>query len=173
MLGCQPDGAQQLGHAFALPPKVQAVQMQRLCQDAADRHARVERGERVLEDDLHAPALRPQRGGIQRAEVLAFEVHAAGRRLDQPQYQPAERGLAAARLAHHAERLSGLEREVHAVHRLHGAAGTAEQPVPDSEVLGQPLHLEQRCAGAHAGSSDADRASSASASSGAFQQAAR
>ncbi len=56
----QADDAQQLGHALALAPGVQAVQRERLGEHVADRHARVQRRVRVLEDDLHRAALRAQ-----------------------------------------------------------------------------------------------------------------
>ena len=43
------------------------VDHQRLADDRADRHARVERGVRVLEDDLHVAAQRAQRLAAERA----------------------------------------------------------------------------------------------------------
>ena len=45
----------------ALGAVAHAVDQQRLADDVADRHARVERGVGVLEDHLHVPAQRPQR----------------------------------------------------------------------------------------------------------------
>ena len=64
VLGAEADGAQQLvDAAAALPSLVQAVDAQRLGDDLAHRHARVQRRVRILEDDLqlaahvaHAPA---------------------------------------------------------------------------------------------------------------------
>ena len=56
---------QQLGHPLGLPAKVQAVQAQRLAQDLAHRHARVERRIGILEDDLHLAPLCAQGGRAQ------------------------------------------------------------------------------------------------------------
>jgi hypothetical protein len=39
-----------------LPALGDAVDLDRLADDVADRHARVEAADRVLEDDLHVPA---------------------------------------------------------------------------------------------------------------------
>jgi hypothetical protein len=64
---------------------------QRLGDDVAHGHARIERGERILEHDLHRAAMPAQRLGIQRAEVVAEPDHAAGARLDQTQHRASER----------------------------------------------------------------------------------
>ena len=96
----QPDHAQQLGDAGAAFSLVaHAVQDQRFFEDLADGHARVQRGEWVLEHHLHAPAQRPQgcAGGL--GDILSIEMNAAGSRLDQPQRQPGGGGFAAAGLA--------------------------------------------------------------------------
>jgi len=62
--------------------------VQGLGDDVADRHARVERGEGILEDDLHLPADPTQPARAQLAKVLAVENDPpAGDRLqrgDQP-----------------------------------------------------------------------------------------
>ena len=47
---CSSSSAVRSRRAPAVPS---AVEPERLADDVADRHARVERGERVLEDDLH------------------------------------------------------------------------------------------------------------------------
>src|SRR5690606_31679411 len=53
--------------------------------DVHDAHARIERGVRILEDDLHRPApLAKPRPGKPR-EVLALEADRAARRADEPQ----------------------------------------------------------------------------------------
>ena len=59
MLRRQADQAQQLGDALAAPAGREAVQRQRLAERLLDRHARIERRVRVLEDDLQrAPCAR-------------------------------------------------------------------------------------------------------------------
>ena len=74
LLRQQPD----LGHhrLDARAPILGAYQLrvegaQRLGDDLADRHARIERGERILEDDLHRLALRGRmRLGLEPREIL-------------------------------------------------------------------------------------------------------
>ena len=55
----QADLLEQLGDRACSPraPRGDAVHAQRLADDVARGHARIERGERVLEDDLHLPAV--------------------------------------------------------------------------------------------------------------------
>ena len=96
--------------AHARPDRVPAeaglVGGERLGDAVADRHARIEAGERVLEDDLHRAPAAAQRLAVERGEVLAEPQHAARGRLDQAQDRAAERRLAAAALADHAQRLA-------------------------------------------------------------------
>ena len=112
------------------------------------RHARVERRERVLEDDLHLAADRLQ---------LRAATAASGRpwspswrkqtsplgRLRRPQDQSPGRGLAAAGLADQAERLALVDLEADAVDGLDLADHAAQQPALDREVLLEVAHLEQ------------------------------
>ena len=66
---------------------------------------------RVLEDDLHPPPVRLERRAL-RAGVMSVpsKLDRAGGRLDEPQEQPADGRLAAARLADEAERLAAPDR---------------------------------------------------------------
>ena len=60
---CRPDLVEQVRDALLFFPAVgNAVDQQRLADDVAGRHARIERGKRVLKDDLHLPAMRPHSG---------------------------------------------------------------------------------------------------------------
>ena len=99
------DRAPQLGAAG------EAVQAQRLGQDLAHGHARIERRVGVLEDDLHVAAERAQRLAIGGAHVASLETDLAGGRLDQAQHQAAGRRLAAAGLADERQRLAGMQVE--------------------------------------------------------------
>ena len=57
VLGGEADALEDLDHGVALAAAApEVVDRQRLGQRRADPHARVEARERVLEDDLHAPA---------------------------------------------------------------------------------------------------------------------
>ena len=57
----QADQAEQLGDAIAAPAGRETVQRQRLADGLRDRHARIERRVRVLEDDLQRAPLRAHR----------------------------------------------------------------------------------------------------------------
>src|SRR5262245_57845606 len=110
----------------------------RLADDLSDRHARVERGVRVLEDDLHALAHAHHLIAREACEVHALEADLPTRRIVEPQHQPAKGGLAATRLADQTQRLAapGLERDI-----VDGAdeARAPEQTRPDGEELAGPL----------------------------------
>ena len=146
MVGPQPYQLEQLRHArrSLLLVADQAMQPQRLAQHGTDSHARIERGVRVLEDDLQAAAARAHLVGVERQQVLALEAHGAFRRLDQPQHQPADGRLAAARLAHDGERLAFFDVEVDTVDGAHLGADARKGTALHREVLHQSLNVEQR-----------------------------
>src|SRR5665647_2111321 len=144
VLGAEPDGLEQLEDALlALGLGTDLVDLERLADDVAHAHARIQRGVRVLEDDLHVAAqplhLRP-RGSH---DVDTLEGDRAGRRRDEPQHGAPRGGLAAAALADQTQGLALLDREADAVDGVDLAGGALEDPRPDGEVLLQPLDLEQ------------------------------
>ena len=69
----------------------------RLGDDLADGHARIERGVGVLEDDLHLLAHGDHRLAVEPGEVDVLEADLAPGRLVETQHQAAERGFSAAR----------------------------------------------------------------------------
>src|SRR5262249_54927152 len=74
----EPDHLQQLADQAPAPCRVlPAVDFERLGDDAAHAHARIERAERILEDDLHALPCLPQLVGSERHEVPPLEAHMA------------------------------------------------------------------------------------------------
>src|SRR5205814_1939578 len=97
-----------------------------------DRHARIETGIGILEDELdEAPARRigdpvdPDRPGCRRR---------------QPDDRPADRRLAAAALPDEPERLAAADREADAVHRAHRPDDALEyQPPPNRKMDMQVL----------------------------------
>ena len=60
------------------------VHLQRLADDVAGRHARIERGKRVLKDDLHLAAIGPHVVLAEPGHVMPVKPDRAGGRLDQP-----------------------------------------------------------------------------------------
>ena len=59
------------------------VQDKRLRQHLADRHARVERGVGILEDDLQGSTQPPHRLAAEIEDVALVEIDRAGGRLDE------------------------------------------------------------------------------------------
>ena len=113
--------------------------LETLRDDVADHHARAERIEGILEDDLHVAAKRPHLLELRALDVAAEEDDAPLRR-DQPEQRQPERRLAGAGFADDAERLPLAHHDVDPVDRLDVADGAAEEPAldrePDLQVVG-------------------------------------
>jgi hypothetical protein len=106
--GPQIDRVHQLVEPLAARGALQAEQMdQRRLENGADGLARIERGDRVLEDilDLAGERVEVAFGGGR--QVLALEADGAAGRPVEPGHHARQRGLAAARFADHAQRLAG------------------------------------------------------------------
>src|SRR5262249_6171017 len=118
----QSHALEQCGHPLApLSPRQRFVNLEGLTDDIAGALARIERRERVLENDLQLPAVRPEFGLAEARDVMAVEPDGPSRRLDQAHDGAPHRGLAAARLADEPQRLAGADREAHAVHGVDDA----------------------------------------------------
>ena len=125
---------QLLDLALDLVPRHRAVQAERGPDDGADRLARVQRGVRVLEDHLHVSTQLPELAPLEVRDVLAVEPDLALRRIEEPHHDAGERRLAAPGLADQAERLAGVDLQVHAVDRVHVAHAMLDQ---DPRVIGK------------------------------------
>ena len=127
---------QQRGHPRAPAGGIaEVVHEQRLLHDLAHGHARIERGERVLEHDLHAPAQRPQPLAVKIVDIAALEADGARGGLDQPRHEARGGGLAAAELADQGQGLAAVQCERDAINGANDAGGAAEQDaVTDREV---------------------------------------
>ena len=134
----EPDQLEQLGHAgAALGPAAEAMDQQRLLDARADPHARIERGVRVLKDDLHVAPASAQGFWRQTQQVLAVEQELAAGRLDQAQHGARERRLAATGFADDADGLAACLGKAHAVHGI-------DPPALDRKMLDQVLDLQDR-----------------------------
>ena len=144
----QPHQLKQLSDtSAALPLCSELVNDQRLFDDVADTHPRVQRRIRILEDDLHVAARHPHPIRREAQHVLAAEHDVAGRRFNQPEDAPAGGALAAARFADQAEHLPFVDREAHVVDRLDDRRGTQE-PLLSRKMFDEVTDLEQRHQGA-------------------------
>ncbi len=83
------------------------VHDERLADDVADGHPRVERGVRVLKDDLHLAPHLAELFALQLRQFAAEEIDRALGRLQELEHAVARRRLAGAGLADETERLAG------------------------------------------------------------------
>src|SRR3989304_2866125 len=140
----QPDLTQRIhDNSAAFLGRADLVDAQALPDGLADRHPRIERRVRVLEDDLHVAAHGLQVGAAQLQHVDAVEPDGARAGLDQAQHRPSDRRLATTRLSHQAEGLAFPNGESHPVDRLDPAHGPLQHSGAHREVLDQGVDLDQ------------------------------
>ena len=127
LLHCRGDDLAALVVGFAA-----AVDEEPLLDDLEDGEPRAQRGERVLEDDLHAPPQGPQLLLAHHLELCAVELDrsVAG---DQPQQRLGQGRLARPGLADDADGLAGAYRQVDPVNRFDVSHRTAQQAPLDRE----------------------------------------
>ena len=147
MLGLEPHHLEHRSDTFGkLPPGGQAVDADRLRDDATDRHPGVQRRVGVLEDDLRLPPERQEPPGWQRRDVLVFEEDAPAGRLDGAQDEATGGRLAAAALADEPQRLPRGDREADAVDRADDALSSGQdagqETVAEGKVLREVLDRE-------------------------------
>jgi hypothetical protein len=115
----------------------------RLFEHCAYRHARVERAERVLKDYLHLGAQPSHIAPAQLEYLFAVEDDAPRSRLDQPQYRPSRRRLAAARFAHKPQRLSTRYGERYVIDGAHVSNRARNDSLAHGVMLYQVFDYEQ------------------------------
>src|SRR5262249_35225300 len=120
---------------------------QRLADDVACTHAWIERGKRILEDDLHLPPVGTQIGLAEPGDVVPVERDPAAGRLDEPQDRAADGRFSTAGFADEAESLAGSDREAYPIDRKDGAGGTAQDALANRKVLFEILDLQHRSGG--------------------------
>src|SRR6266446_3535678 len=121
-----------------------AVIDQRLADDVADPEPRVERGVGVLKDDLELAPVGPHLMAAEAVDALALDADLARGRVEQFEDRLARGGLAAAALANQTQGLARGDVEGDAVDRVDLPDRALQQPLPDREVLDQPLYRQQR-----------------------------
>ena len=120
----RPDLFDQIGRpSRALGAIADALDQQRFGDDGGHRHARIERAERVLEDDLDCPLCRPRRGLV---KSLPAKQHRAHGRTLQSRDDIAEGALAAAAFADQCEGLADIDVEADIVDRGQGPPANGE-----------------------------------------------
>ena len=146
VLAVEPDALQQADDAVVAVLVVfgQLVDVQALADNIADGHARVQAGVGVLEHDLHAAAVGQHVDGdfllFVKQHFAVVDDGATGG-LIQAQQRAAGRGLAAAGLAHQAQRLAFADGKADVVDGLHIALVFAK--AAGREILLQMLDFDQ------------------------------
>ena len=138
------DLIEQFHHPLSLLlPLGDVVDLQPLADDLAHPHARIERGIRVLKDDLHLPAHVAELALGERQDIFPLEVDLAGRRLDQPQDGPAQGGFPASRLSHQPESLPLFDCQADPVDGPDLPLVPGKQPRTHGKILLQVMDLKQ------------------------------
>ena len=138
---------EQLAHPGSAPCGVafDAVDHDRLGNDLADLHARVERAVRILENDLDAAPQCQKVLALRLGDIDAVKKDRACGRPFEPQDAPAGRRLAAAALADQPQGLAAPDSEIDAVDGFHLAdLAVDNDPLGDREMHLQPPDLEER-----------------------------
>ena len=144
-LGPQADAFEDRGDALApLLAVSETVDDQSFLDRLADRQARVERRERILEDELHVAPERAHFALGDLSQIAPFEFDLAGVRLDEAYDEATRRRLAATALADQPQRLALVEREGDVLHRMHPRPGAPDEVRFDGKILAQAAHLQQR-----------------------------
>ena len=112
--------------------------------DIADHHARIERGERVLENDSHVLTLFPQGRAFQREDIDTRQAHTARRRFQQAQNRTSCSALSAAALAHQADSLAAADRKVNTIHGANDLPYRPQTfPSIHTKLLDEASYLEE------------------------------
>ena len=115
--------------------EVRLERLQRFGDDFAHGHARIERSERILKNDLHLLALAAHVFMRELGEILAEPDDAPRRDRQQTQYGAAESRLPAAGLSDQTKGFAGPQIEIDAIDGLEDRRRTArQQPAPDAEL---------------------------------------
>src|SRR5215207_927945 len=145
----EPDHVQELLRArVARIGRADVMDAQGLGQDLIDRHARVERRERVLEDELDGAAVSLQGVAFEREHVLragaGVEQNAPGIWVERAHDDLRDRRLAAAGFADKPERSAAREGEVDVLDRADDARAPAEPACAQNERLAYVLDGQDR-----------------------------
>src|SRR4030095_413714 len=128
--------------AHALAPLLRAahpVHQERLADDVGDAHARIERGEWVLEHHLHMPAVALELALRERRKIddaaVDAEANLARCRRQRAQDAARDRGLAAAAFADQRQRFAPADVKRHAIDGTNVTHRASQESATDRQVL--------------------------------------
>ena len=117
---------------------------QGLANDGFNGHARIQGRKRVLKNNLHVAANFAKRIAAHGANVLTIELDFTRTGFDQTQNASAGGGLAATRLAHHAQGFACIDVKAHTINGMNAIDLAAKNATFDWEVFGQTFDFQQR-----------------------------
>ncbi len=120
------------------------MDLHRLDDRFSDRHARVQGGIGVLENDLEVLSDPPQILLGHPSDILPFKEDPPTGGIEEPKEGPSQRGLSTAGFSNEPERFPRVDIEAHIVHRLHVVLGLPEKALPDREPGLHILELKER-----------------------------
>ena len=140
----QPHDLQQFENPpLTLAPIFHAVDQQGLTDNLRHGLSRIEGRKRILENDLHSLSKSPHLQRRTGQQVLAVKIDLTGSRLFQPENDPAEGGLSAARLAHQPQGLAPVDGQGYIVHRTYRGDLFHHHTAQYGEVLDDMSHVEK------------------------------
>ena len=135
---------QRLHPLLALAAPRELVDEHGLADDRARRHPRIERRVGVLEDHLHLLAIGHHPHRVEIGDVFAVHADAALGRLEQLEHGPADRGLAAARLADEPQRLAAPDVKRDPVDGPYMSGDSRKDSPADRKELLQLVNVQNR-----------------------------
>ena len=132
----QADPFEQFGDPLlALGGRTDTVDNQQFFDNVSRRHARVQRGVRVLKNNLHLAADWPHIGLIQVGDITAVKLDAAFGGIEQPEHGSAHGRFAAAAFAHQAEGFALIDVKTDAIDRINLADAARQKAFFNGKVL--------------------------------------
>src|SRR5699024_4841244 len=137
VIGTQADELEQFSHSgLDVAVRGGAIESYRITNDPAHGFARIEAGERILEDHLQVTAMRAQAAGSQTGDILCEEPDRSAVGLLQAHREVRQCGLAASALSDERECLRLVDMEADVLH------GMDLHPTGDRTALDQIVDFE-------------------------------
>jgi hypothetical protein len=111
--------------------------------DGLYRHAWIQRRKGVLENDLHVAPNFTQGLTAHGRHVLTIELYFTRTGFDQTQNTATRGGLAATRLTHHAQGLTGINVKSYAINSVNTVYFTTKNTPFDGKLFGQAIDFKQ------------------------------
>jgi hypothetical protein len=124
------------------PTSDQSEVNQRLADNVTNAHSRIERAERILENNLDAPSHLPELGARQVVNAPALKANLAFCQCSEAEHCTSESGFAAPALANQRQCLAASDGKVHTIDRMDDLyLLSVEEAAADPEVFLEPYYF--------------------------------